>query len=78
MGQHHLDVCGEGAAIERRHLLRLAEEGGVSTKQAEAVIDRMLLQASSLAERFERAPIRQMLAQQIKSTIDTCRLRLER
>jgi serine/threonine-protein kinase HipA len=58
--------------------LRLAEEGGVSTKQAEAVIDRMLLQASSLAERFERAPIRQMLAQQIKSTIDTCRLRLER
>jgi serine/threonine-protein kinase HipA len=38
----------------------------------------MLLQASSLAERFERAPIRQMLAQQIKSTIDTCRLRLER
>lgn len=77
MGQHHLDVCGEGAAIERRHLLRLAEEGGIPRKRAEEVIDRMLPQASSLGERFERAPIRQMLAQQIKSTIDACRWRLE-
>lgn len=78
MSQHHLDVCGEGAAIERQHLLRLAKEGGVSTKQAEEVIDRMLLQASSFGERFERAPIGQMMAQQMKSTIDACRLRLER
>ena len=77
MGQHHLDVCGEGAAIERRHLLRLAEEGGVPRKRAEEVIERMLLQASPLGERLERAPIRQMLAQQIKSTIDACRRRLE-
>jgi serine/threonine-protein kinase HipA len=36
----------------------------------------MLLQASSLGERLERAPIRQMTAQQIKSTIDTCGRRL--
>lgn len=78
MGRHYLDVCGEGAVIERRHLLRLAQEGGVSRKRAEKVIDRMLLQAGSLSERFERAPIRQMLAQQIKSSIDACRWRLER
>ncbi len=38
----------------------------------------MLLQASSFGERFERAPIGQMMAQQMKSTIDACRLRLER
>jgi len=57
--------------------LRLAEEGGIPRKWAEEVIDRMLPQASSLGERFERAPIRQMLAQQIKSTIDACRWRLE-
>jgi serine/threonine-protein kinase HipA len=78
MGQHHLDVCGEGAAIERQHLLRLAKEGGVPTKQAEEVIGRMLLQASSLAERFERVPIRQTMAREIKSAIDACRRRLER
>ena len=29
MGQHHMDVCGEGAAVGRDHLLRLAREGGV-------------------------------------------------
>lgn len=46
-------------------------------RRAEEVIDRMLPQASLLGERFERAPIGQMLAQQIKSTIDGCRWRLE-
>ena len=76
MGQHHLDVCGEGAAIERQHMLRLAKEGGVSIKQAEVVVDRMLLQAVTFRERFERAPIRQTLAQQMTSTIEACRLRL--
>nr|MBP7526051.1 HipA domain-containing protein [Propionivibrio sp.] len=78
MGQHHLDVCGEGAGIERQHLLRLAREGGVSTKEAEEVIDRMLLQATSLAERFERVQIRRPMAQEIKSAIDACCRRLER
>ena len=78
MGKHHLDVCGEGAAIERQHLLRLAKEGGVSTKHAQEVIDRMLLQATSLDGRFERVQIRHSSAQEIISTIDACRRRVER
>ena len=73
-----MDVCGEGAAIERQHLLRLAKEGGVSTKEAEEVIDRMLLQATSLAVRFERVQIRRAVAQEIKSAVDACCRRLER
>ena len=28
MGQHHMDVCGEGAAVGRDHLLRLARRVG--------------------------------------------------
>ena len=28
MGQHHMDVCGEGAAVGRDHLLRLAGRAG--------------------------------------------------
>ena len=28
MGQHHMDVCGEGAAVGRDHLLRLARGRG--------------------------------------------------
>lgn len=78
MGQHHLDVCGEGAAIERRHVLRLAQEGGVPRTRAVTILDRMLLQASSLNERFERAAIRPMSARQIQSTVAACRARLER
>ena len=78
MGQHHLDVCGEGAAIERQHLLRLAKEGGISTKEAEERIDQMLLQATSLAGRLERVQIRQATAQEISSAVDACCRRLER
>jgi len=42
MGRHHMDICGEGHAMERGQLLRLASEGGVATKAAEATIDRMV------------------------------------
>ena len=78
MGQHHLDVCGEGAAIDRQHLLRLAKEGGISTKVAAEVIDRMLLQATSVAGRLARVTISRATAQAIESAVDTCRLRLQR
>src|SRR5690606_36953145 len=47
MGQHHMDVCGEGHAVEYGHLLRLASEGGVPTKAANATIDRMMTQAAA-------------------------------
>ncbi len=77
MGRHHLDVCGEGAAIDRQHLLRLAKEGGVSTKVAEEVIDRMLLQAASLAGRLAHVQIRRATALEIKSAVDACYRRLE-
>jgi len=77
MGQHHMDVCGEGAAIERQHLLRLAKEGGVQVKRAEDIIDPMLLQASDLAGRLGRFPIRRATVQVIKTAIDGCRRRLE-
>ena len=78
MGQHHLDVCGAGAAIERQHLLRLAQEGGVSAKAAQALIERMLLQARALPERLAHAPIRLSTALEIKSAVDACRRLLER
>jgi len=72
LGQHHMDVCGEGAAIERHHLLRLAKEGGVPAKSAERIIDRMLEQASGLAGRFGRHAIRRRTAQALRRTINAC------
>lgn len=73
MGQHHMDVCGEGAAIKRHHLLRLAREGGVPLAVAEKIIEQMLEQTTTLDRRLTALPIRRVTAQKIKSAINTCR-----
>lgn len=77
MGQHHMDICGEGAVVERRHLLRLATEGGVPLKAAEGIIARMLEQASGFTLRSTAFPIRRATAQRISTAIDACRRRLQ-
>lgn len=76
MGQHHMDVCGEAAAIGRHHLLRLAKEGGMHQKTAEDIIERMLPHASDLAVRLARFPVRRTTAREITSSVDGCRQRL--
>jgi serine/threonine-protein kinase HipA len=73
MGQHHMDVCGEGRTVQRSHLLRLAAEGGVPPKAAEADIDRMLEQAATFAQRTAAFPIRRATAQRMKAAIENCR-----
>lgn len=77
MGQHHMDICGEGAAIERYHLARLATEGGVQLKTAEDIVEGMLEQALGFASRFVAFPIRRATAQRISSAVDACRRRLK-
>ncbi|MDR3220868.1 MAG: type II toxin-antitoxin system HipA family toxin [Candidatus Accumulibacter sp.] len=76
MGQHHLDVCGEGQSVKRGHLLRLAAEGGVPKKTAEAVMERMLEQAASFSRRAATFPIRRRTLRQMESAIAACRERL--
>ncbi|MEO8409011.1 MAG: type II toxin-antitoxin system HipA family toxin [Propionivibrio sp.] len=76
MGQHHMDICGEGDAVERGHLLRLGAESGVPLKVAEAVIERMLEQARMFFQRAAAFPIRSATVQRIASAIDACRERL--
>lgn len=78
MGQHHMDICGEGNAVERGHLLRLASEGGVPPKAVEAIIDRMLAQAGTIARRAAAFPIRRATVRQMRMAIDACRRRLMR
>lgn len=72
MGQHHMDVCGQGAAIERDHLLRLAKEGGVQFKAAQEIIARMLHQASGFAGRLADVPLRRTTVQEINAAITAC------
>lgn len=78
MGQHHMDICGKGDAVERHDLLRLAAEGGVPPKVAEAIIDRMLTQAATFAQRAVAFPIRRTTVQQMKAAIERCGGRLVR
>jgi serine/threonine-protein kinase HipA len=75
-GQHHMDICGEGDAIERTHMLRLAAEGGVPDKAAQAAIDRMLVTALTFADRAAAYPIRRATVQQMKVVVDRCGGRL--
>lgn len=78
MGQHHMDICGEGHAVERGHLLRLASESGVPKKAAEATIDRMLAQVATFSQRAAAYPIRRATVQRMKASIHNCHERLMR
>lgn len=78
MGHHHMDVCGEGNTVKRSHLLRLASEGGVATKAAEATIDRMVAQAATFSQRAAAYPIRRTTVQRMKASIHNCQEKLMR
>jgi len=75
-GQHHMDICGEGATVERRHLLRLAEEGDVAQQTAEAIIERILAGADTLAARVIDFPIQRGTVQRLQSVVSACCKRL--
>jgi len=77
-GQHHLDVCGEGAAITRAHLLRLAADGGVPVKTATSIIERMLEHAHSFEQRAAGFPIRRTSVQRMHAQVKACCERLSR
>ena len=78
MGQHHMDICGEGRAVERGHLLRLAAEGGVAIKAADVLIDQMLALSHAFVPRAMQLPIRRATVRQMSAVIDRCRKRLAR
>lgn len=73
-GQHHMDVCGEAAAVTRGHLLRLATEGGVAAADAEAQIDRITEQAGRFLERAKDFVIRRATVQRMRADIERCRM----
>jgi len=75
-GQHHMDVCGEGAAISRAHLLRLAAESGLSPDTGKRIIGSMLEQARTFNHRALTFPIRRATVQRMNTAIRTCQDRL--
>lgn len=69
-GEHHMDICGEGAAVTRRHLLQLAAEGGLPGKQAQATIDQLLAQAETFAYRANGFAIRRATIKRMQSAVE--------
>ena len=53
-----MDVCGEARNIQRSHLLKLAEQGGLDVRWASLTIDRLLAVSASFANRAKAHAIR--------------------
>ena len=75
-GQHHMDVCGEGAAVTLGHLLRLAREGGVLELDAKRIIEQMLMQAEGFARRAAEYPLRRETVRGMVDAVAACCRRL--
>ena len=68
-GQHQTSVAGAGVPT-RADLLRLAADGGVDRKAAEAIIERICAQASTLTQALKDATIRAATAQDIARAVN--------
>lgn len=68
-GKHQTSVAGAGVPT-RADLLRLAGDGGVDRKAAEAIIDRICAQASTLTQALKDATIRAATVQDIARTVN--------
>jgi serine/threonine-protein kinase HipA len=75
-GEHQMDVCGEGRHITRKHLLTLAKQGGVDADFAQAVIDRALAVAQTLATRAKQHAIRPATVKTLCAAIEANQQRM--
>jgi serine/threonine-protein kinase HipA len=75
-GQHHMDICGEGDAVTRQHLLRLASQGALPAQEADSAIETLLAQAEGFARRASDFPIRRATVKQMVTSVDASSIRL--
>ena len=75
-GEHHMDVAGEGGTITRHHLLKLATDADLNLTLATRLLDTMLIQQATFAERARQYPIRNATVQTISRALNTIRQRL--
>ena len=72
-GEHQMDVCGEGRAITRALMLRLAQEGGLDAAWAATVLDCMGEQAGQLirlaAARAATSPMRPATLKRVVASV---------
>lgn len=71
-GEHQMDVCGEGRAVKRADLIRLAGEGELDAVWAGRCIDRLRDVASTAVTSSSQFPIRVMTRKAILKDIAVC------
>lgn len=69
-GEHHMDIHGEARAIGRDHLMRLAEDQGVSPADAGLAIEQACEVAGGFAAMAEEYPIRRATRQDVQRFVD--------
>jgi len=74
-GQHQMDVCGEGQAITRALMLKLAEQGGLTRAWAATVLDRMVELAGQLPTLAAERPIRRTTVARLVASVEGQRAR---
>ena len=75
-GEHQMDVCGEGSAITRSHMLELAKQGDVPIGFAQESLERALTLVDKLAMMAKNHPIRQTTMRAIGAAVEVNRDRL--
>lgn len=77
-GEHFMDVAGEGKQPGRSHVLKVAQEAGISALDAARTIDELLNQLSDadIVGMASALPIRKSTLQEVRSAIAANRMRL--
>lgn len=75
-GEHQMDICGEGRAPIRRHLLQLAKDSGIHEKEALFCIDTLLQVVKAVPELVAHTVIRKKTAQMLMARIEENAARL--
>lgn len=75
-GEHQMDVCGEGRAITRSHMMDLAKQGDVPVGFAQNSLERAISLVDALATMAKNHPIRQATLRTIRSAVEGHRARL--
>ncbi|MGV8893071.1 MAG: type II toxin-antitoxin system HipA family toxin [Burkholderiaceae bacterium] len=78
-GEHFMDIAGEGKQPTRAHILKVANEGGLTAKDAADILGAMLdsISAESFKHAASELPILKKTVTQIAKIIDTNRSLLD-
>ena len=68
-GEHQTAVAGEGRAPGRAHLLEVARRGGLATRTAQAIIDRLLAGVAALPQLAADLPLRKRRLAEIRGIL---------